>query len=126
MSVRVEKQRKLIIDKRDNIVNSKYIKRTRRIRRKKKTKAKQKKPSLKGKLSKRKEEYNRYLKSPVWAAIKIELYEHRGRKCEICGRARKLQVHHKHYKNIFNEEPEDLLILCDICHREQHKKKQKT
>ena len=67
-------------------------------------------------------EYKKYLLSKEWAEIKIDLYNHRGRKCEKCGATKYLQVHHKHYKNIFKEEPEDLEILCKFCHQKQHNK----
>ncbi len=64
--------------------------------------------------------YKAYLLSPEWAQVKIDIYASRGRKCERCGSNAKLQVHHKSYKNIFNEEPKDLEILCDICHKKEH------
>lgn len=64
--------------------------------------------------------YKEYLKSKAWANIKSELYNSRGKKCERCASKLFLQVHHKTYKNIFNEKPEDLEILCDACHKKEH------
>lgn len=64
--------------------------------------------------------YKEYLKSKEWSIIKIELYNSRGRKCERCGNKNRLHIHHKTYKNIFNEEPSDLEILCSICHEKEH------
>ena len=74
--------------------------------------------------------YIRYLKSEEWAEVKIELLTQRGCKCERCGKeTESLDVHHKTYKNLFNEEPEDLILLCRSCHNFEHgigvKKKKK-
>ncbi len=66
--------------------------------------------------------YSDYLNSKEWAEIRIELFTVRGKKCERCSSKKKLHVHHKHYKNIFHEEPEDLEILCSKCHEKEHKK----
>ncbi len=65
-------------------------------------------------------EYKKYLKSAKWAMIRIDLFMLRGKKCEKCSSKHKIQVHHKTYKNIFKEEPEDLIILCDYCHKSEH------
>ncbi|WBC28395.1 HNH endonuclease [Rhodobacteraceae phage LS06-2018-MD05] len=67
-----------------------------------------------------KQKYYDYLESDKWAQLKIDLYNYRGRKCEKCGLTYKLQVHHLTYDNIFNEEPEDLIILCENCHKKEH------
>ena len=67
--------------------------------------------------------YRKYLLSDEWGAIRNDLYAKRGKKCERCGSASKVQVHHLTYKNIFKEEPEDLEILCAGCHKSEHFKK---
>lgn len=68
--------------------------------------------------------YAQYLKSKEWIDLKIDLISMRGQKCEKCGKHKKsptlLQIHHLTYKNIFNESPEDLMILCSRCHRIEH------
>jgi len=68
--------------------------------------------------------YAQYLKSKEWINLKIDLISMRGQKCEKCGKHKKsptlLQIHHLTYKNIFNESPEDLMILCSRCHRIEH------
>lgn len=71
--------------------------------------------------SKRRAKYEEYLRSDEWAQLRIDLFKHRGYVCERCNNKKKLQVHHKNYSNLFNEEPEDLEILCEKCHREEHK-----
>jgi 5-methylcytosine-specific restriction endonuclease McrA len=42
--------------------------------------------------------------------------------CERCGRTQALEVHHKHYrhKGIEVLHPEDLEVVCDVCHRGIH------
>jgi cytochrome c len=32
----------------------------------------------------------------------------------------RLEIHHKTYKNIFNEKMEDLELLCHSCHQQEH------
>lgn len=53
----------------------------------------------------------------------------RGHRCEICGRAYNLNVHHLTYDRVGgDEEPDDLIILCKKCHMSEHgllKKKKK-
>jgi len=71
--------------------------------------------------SKRKQKYIEYLLSDEWAQIRIDLFKFRGYSCERCSNPKNLHVHHLHYDNIFNEEPEDLEILCATCHSKEHK-----
>lgn len=74
---------------------------------------------------KRRKRYNEYLQSEEWAQLKIDLFNHRGKKCEKCSSEEEIHVHHLHYRNIFNEEPEDLVILCKKCHFAEHKDKRR-
>jgi len=69
-----------------------------------------------------KSKYQKYLKSKEWSDIRNDLFHVRGRACERCGSTNRLQVHHITYKNVFKEEPEDLEILCDSCHKKEHGK----
>ena len=65
-----------------------------------------------------KEQYQQYLKSPHWQSTRaIKLYK-AGYHCENCGSERRLQVHHKNYKNLYNEINSDLKVLCEFCHKE--------
>lgn len=67
------------------------------------------------------DKYRAYLLSPTWAAIKLDLLHTRGQRCERCQKKTKyLQVHHLTYARIFKEEPEDLLLVCDKCHKKEH------
>lgn len=103
-----------------------YKKELRRIKNLKKSLAgnkkhsKKNKKSIKKKLIKRKNKYQLYLLSDEWVNIKIDLFDKRGRMCEKCFSTNNLHVHHLTYKNIFKEEPIDLMILCSECHKKEH------
>lgn len=78
--------------------------------------------------------YNNYLKKPQWKKRRDEILERDGYRCQWCGSAENLQVHHKcYFKNSRGEmippwEYEDkyLITLCGDCHKwwhETHKMK---
>lgn len=70
--------------------------------------------------------------SEKWVEIKNKLFAERGKVCERCRSTERIQVHHLHYDNLFNEQLEDLMVLCVNCHRKEHglrparKRKKKT
>lgn len=67
--------------------------------------------------------YRQYIVSEEWAQVKIDLIQIRGCKCENCGKPRTpagLDVHHLTYERLFEENPEDLILLCGGCHMQQH------
>jgi 5-methylcytosine-specific restriction endonuclease McrA len=72
-------------------------------------------------VSKHKKRYLKYLDSKEWSDIKIDIRIIKDNKCEICNSTKNLQVHHKTYKNLFKEEPIDLMLVCDVCHKKIHK-----
>ena len=61
------------------------------------------------------EEYKGYLASSEWRERRnacVNAYEYH---CQVCGCTswrRAMEVHHLHYKNVGNEKPEDLVLLC--------------
>lgn len=70
-----------------------------------------------------KEKYHKYLKSDEWKSKKDTLISQRGLKCERCDKNLvnfTFDIHHLTYKNIFNEQLEDLQILCRPCHERVH------
>jgi 5-methylcytosine-specific restriction endonuclease McrA len=69
--------------------------------------------------------YKLYLRTKKWKEKKKALIKLRGRLCEICASTKRLEIHHLSYQNLFNEPPEDLLILCPTCHKKQHGIKKK-
>ena len=64
--------------------------------------------------------YDEYLRSPEWK-VKREQVLARDLTCVLCASAKKLQVHHRTYERLGNEELTDLVTLCDDCHSDWHK-----
>lgn len=70
--------------------------------------------------------YEAYIQSDEWKQLRLELLQSRGCKCQDCGKTKhhtKLQVHHLTYERLFEELPQDLVILCRKCHMKQHEDK---
>jgi 5-methylcytosine-specific restriction endonuclease McrA len=65
-------------------------------------------------------QYRAHLQSPEWARIRREALERSGYSCALCGLSkaqlqrigRHLEAHHKHYRTLGHERPEDLTVLC--------------
>ena len=67
-------------------------------------------------------EYLDYIKSPAWQAKRLEIIERDSHRCTSCGNRGILQVHHRNYRRLGNERPEDLITLCLDCHKALHKR----
>ncbi len=70
-----------------------------------------------------KEAYNYYIKSEQWRIKRTEILKSRGKVCEVCGQNLTnipAHVHHKTYNNLGDEHPNDLLIVCEDCHKAIH------
>ncbi len=61
-----------------------------------------------------------YLSSPEWAAKRVEAFAQLGAFCAKCGALNALHVHHLTYAHLGDEPIEDLIVLCDVCHRLVH------
>lgn len=84
------------------------------------------KPPKKISFKKKKQDYKNYLFSAKWKAKRLEIYNERRCKCERCKKPlniNEFQVHHKHYKTLFNENNEDLELICVPCHKKHHNRK---
>ncbi len=66
--------------------------------------------------------YKEYLKTDHWKITRAAALRRAGYKCEICGSNKRLNVHHLTYRNIGNERPEDLMVLCYYHHKWIHHK----
>lgn len=66
------------------------------------------------------EEYENYLKSCTWAAIRKRRFETDDYKCVVCGKSHNLNVHHIKYGSWGHESNNDLITLCENCHRKIH------
>ncbi len=63
-------------------------------------------------------DYNEYLQSEEWQAIRRRAIEHACGVCEECGETESLEVHHLHYETLGHESISDLQVLCPLCHAE--------
>lgn len=68
-------------------------------------------------------EYETYIASDAWRERAALLIVARGERCERCGRADSLGVHHLTYERLGEERDDDLLVLCVRCHAGQHPRK---
>ena len=65
-------------------------------------------------------DYYEYLKSPKWKQIRDAAIARAGYRCQVCNRPNGqviLDVHHRTYERLGNENPDDLTVLCRDCHR---------
>lgn len=78
-----------------------------------------------GKPLTRYEKYRKYLKSKKWRSFSGRIKAQRNHTCEICGVKKMgldLHTHHLTYDRLFDELPEDVQILCNMCHKKVHGK----
>lgn len=61
--------------------------------------------------------YQEYLNSWYWEDKKKCVMK---TECEKCGSKKQLQVHHKTYASLCNENQHDVICLCKQCHEEEH------
>lgn len=65
--------------------------------------------------------YEDYLKSDHWKNFKQKAIQNANYKCQLCGnKEEKLSVHHNNYKNKGKETFDDVVVLCDKCHKKFH------
>ena len=68
-------------------------------------------------------DYKEYLKSKHWIEFRKKILKVRTR-CQSCGESyARFNIHHKHYNSLGREKNEDVLVLCEECHHENHKKR---
>ncbi len=64
--------------------------------------------------------YQGYLQSKHWKEFRLIALKHHGDKCCKCGGDYKISVHHLNYDNVGNESVDDVIVVCDNCHKEIH------
>lgn len=69
---------------------------------------------------KHKARYDRYIKSEQWAKRKVEYYFKHPKICWRCQSIDNLHLHHHTYLRLGDELDEDLVPLCQSCHRRVH------
>lgn len=65
--------------------------------------------------------YTKYLYSKEWEEKRNKILIQREYKCEKCWSKTHLQIHHWSYKNLWNENDNELFCLCKECHTFLHK-----
>lgn len=65
-------------------------------------------------------DYKAYIRSGRWRRRRIEYYTKFGRACVICGVTTNTNIHHVDYKRLGHELDEDLVLLCEVCHKNYH------
>ena len=64
--------------------------------------------------------YSEYLKTDHWQYTRKRALIIAGYVCHLCNSKDRLQVHHKTYERRGCELQEDLVVLCERCHRKFH------
>jgi len=74
------------------------------------------------------EEYEEYLKSERWRAVRAGALERAGHRCQSpgCRATTGLEVHHRHYGSLGAEAWADLVVLCGPCHRAADRRRAET
>lgn len=65
--------------------------------------------------------YKVYLKTEHWKQTREAAIERAGGRCAVCGNKTMLNVHHRNYYSLGEEENDDLVVLCKKCHEKIHK-----
>ena len=69
-------------------------------------------------------QYQQFLKDGRWQRRRLEIMERDGFKCCDCGTSDDLHVHHIQYiagRKPWEYDDEDLITLCEKCHKKRHK-----
>jgi len=62
-------------------------------------------------------QYLYYISSSAWRIRRQRAIERAGKRCQVCGESRWLQVHHVTYAHLGNEPDADLTVMCWYCHQ---------
>ena len=66
-------------------------------------------------------DYKCYLKTMVWDNTRKKKLKEAGYKCQLCSKTgAELHVHHNSYERIGDEDMNDLIVLCEDCHKKFH------
>jgi 5-methylcytosine-specific restriction endonuclease McrA len=70
----------------------------------------------------RRKEYQRYMQSVHWYGLRKQLFQIQGHECGACGKDdNTLEGHHLVYRaRLIDGVVEDLMVLCQSCHRTVH------
>lgn len=60
--------------------------------------------------------YSQYTNSIKWKQLKYKAMVRDNKACTVCGSISKLILHHLTYERLYNENLEDVSIVCSGCH----------
>jgi 5-methylcytosine-specific restriction endonuclease McrA len=67
--------------------------------------------------------YNLYLQTDHWQHFRLKALDNAKYICQLCNsKEKKLDVHHRTYENRGRETFNDVIVLCDGCHKKHHGK----
>ena len=66
-------------------------------------------------------DYDLYMQSKSWFALRKKILNRDNRRCTRCGSKRNLEVHHLTYERFKHERLSDLTTLCRVCNVLIHK-----
>jgi DNA-directed RNA polymerase subunit RPC12/RpoP len=69
--------------------------------------------------------YHEYIQSEEWKVKSRNEKIKAGYRCMLCGKSgddHSLNTHHNTYANLGDEQPGELIVLCDSCHKKFHGK----
>lgn len=70
--------------------------------------------------------YREYIASPEWRKKREHAIVRAGFVCQNCKVSkRELEVHHLTYRNLGNESPHELIVLCHSCHKMADEKRRR-
>lgn len=64
--------------------------------------------------------YPEYIRSRQWKQRAAAMIARANFRCQRCGSPRALNVHHLTYAHLGDEWAEDLIVLCNSCHKKEH------
>lgn len=64
--------------------------------------------------------YDEYIDSPQWRRRRVEYFARHNRLCRVCGKGKKIHLHHLTYERMGAELDRDLMALCERCHSAIH------
>lgn len=64
--------------------------------------------------------YDQYLQSRHWQIVRWQFEQLVPKICVHCGNTKNLNIHHLTYERIGRELPNDLVYLCELCHKRWH------
>jgi len=66
--------------------------------------------------------YQKYLKTAHFTNVRNDALKRWQNRCALCSNPNNLHVHHNNYDCFYNETENDVIVLCENCHKKFHNK----